>query len=1032
MHGKLLRNAGHLAWIALFGCLLVPAVGADGEGTATISPSGIVLAGTTGTWTITYTAGPPGIAPGGGLRLALSGFPIRLFATPQCDDPTKPNYTTARCSNPAVPVKVQMSRALRGGWQDVQTLQVTVGKPGLRQGDRLIIIYGDTSGGGPGGRIRWAEGDDLPLRIYSDTDGDGTYQPLSAFPRITIAGGMAARLVLYGPSQAVVRAPVRLAVSGRDGRGFLATKAPERIVIDGEGLAHPVEVKFPRGRRAIGGATVTFVKPGIYRLSARVPAAPRRAVTIGASAFVSARRPAPDAEPAFRPELRKVIVSATRVRPGSVLQLRTYWTNAGPKPASRPYRIFCHLERRPAKGKALANWDHWPAVETTEWQPGHEIVDEHSCPISDQTPAGEHMLTIGLYRLGGPGKFINLVAYEICRIELSPNLPLVVDIPPALSNPIQVLPKPPRWKLLWGDIHCHSEMSGDGSASIRGLYTYARDVSRLDFCACTDHISPSFPIQKWRKIQAAARTFNAPGRFVAILAYEWSNMYHGDKNVYFLRDDEAIRVPRSGQAEDLWPMLAGVDCVVIPHHPAYPVGLRGTDWTRIDPSFVPVVEMCSAHGIGEYFGNPRPYGRNKPMGPSLPGGFAQDALARGLELGFICSSDDHSGHPGKLGPIVAVYADSLTRRGILDALRARRCYGTTGSRMILTFTADGKPMGSELQCSRPPLLRVEVHAPAAIDRVEIVRNGKVCHTERPSGTTGRFTYRDRDMSEENVYYYVRITQVDGHMGWSSPVFVQNVGPLPRLTVTNVTVTPAPPRPGRPAMLEAVVRNAGRRTAQPAVVWFTIDGPPSIPARREYPPARSGIGGLMMRPGLQVWRWPVGDEAVNVFIRWGGDDSARDCSGSVRVLDAMDYVWTPFHPEHNDKYEEPTRGLIQWSTTAEPGTGDGLNLWVLIDPCKRTHLQLDFKRGGKRRPEEIFTRAGPVKQLPFELDLVRYHAGRWIGEASIPALEPGQARRIRLSWTPLVPARGTIVWQLRDPSRRHLLASGSAGEISQAR
>ncbi len=32
--------------------------------------------------------------------------------------------------------------------------------------------------------------------------------------------------------------------------------------------------------------------------------------------------------------------------------------------------------------------------------------------------------------------------------------------------------------------------------------------------------------------------------------------------------------------------------------------------------------------------------------------------------------------------------------------------------------------------------------------------------------------------------------------------------------------------------------------------------------------KSGIGGLMLTPGLQAWRWPVDDTSINLFVRWG--------------------------------------------------------------------------------------------------------------------------------------------------------------------
>ncbi len=996
----------------------------DGEGTASISPSGVAIAASSGTWTITYTADECGIAPGGGIRLQLSGYPVRLFATPQCDNPKGPNYTTAHCSQANVPLTVRMVRALRHGWQDVQELEVLVGKPGLKAGQKIVVVYGDRSGGGPGGRIRGAEGDDLPVRIYSDTDGDGKFAPLKQFPRITIAGGAASRFVVYAPSQAVVGRPVRVAVSARDHRNALATQAPEKVILSGEGLREPVIVAFKRGRRAVAQAQVVFSRAGVRRIEARPAAAPTQRKTIPREQFVAASRPAAETEPQFRPALTKVVISALAARPGSALLVQAHWMNKGTKPASRPYRFSCHLERRPPKGRALVNWDHMPAFPTTQWAPGKEVVDTYVCPIPADVPSGHHALTIGLYYSPAPGKFVVLVNYEICRIHVGPEQPLVIDMQPAVSNPVEVLDKEPEFKLLWGDIHCHSENSGDASGSLRGLYTYARDVSRLDFCACTDHVGVWYPKEKWQQIQAAARKFNQPGRFVAFLAYEWSNMWHGDKNVYFANDDEDIRVPRSGEAEDLWPMLRGVDCVVIPHHPAYPVGLRGTDWGRIDTALVPVVEMCSNHGIGEYLGNPRPYGKNKNMGPSLPGGFAQDALARGLKLGFICSSDDHTGHPGKSGPIVAVYARQLTRKAILEALRARRCYGTTGARMILRLWANGRPIGSEIECNRPPVLRVQVYGDGPIERVEIVRNGKVCHVRRPSGEICEFEYQDERIDEERVYYYVRVTQRNGHIGWSSPVFIKYIGPRPQLEVEDVRII----KGERLRELRAVVANTGKRSAKAAVAWFMVDGLPAVPVGRERPPVRGGIGGLMLRPGLQVWRWPVDEQSINVFIRWGGDEQARDCSGYVRIVNAAKYMWTPFHAEAGDKYAEED-GVVRWSTYAEAGSGDGLNLWVRIDPRKHTRVEIDFKRAGQRRVGEVFARV-PVRKLPLTLDLANYYtAGRWIGEADVPALPPGGRYEVRIK-IPTGTAEGKIVWRLMDKESGRLISQGTAGRIGR--
>jgi hypothetical protein len=984
---------------------------ADGEGSATIEPGPYAVAGSRGTWTITYRPGPEGLKPGGGIRLPLSGFPVRLFAKPQCTDPAGANYTTARCTSAQVPVTVTFFDQLRGGWQQIEEVQVKVGGRGLSAGDALMITYGDASGGGPGGSVRGAEGDGLPVRMSSDTDGDGTYAPLAEWPRLTLVGGPAARLVAFAPSQAVVGKPISVAVSVRDDRNAVATQSLPEVELDGPDVAQPAKLSFEEGKRAVVSADVTFTRPGVHRLSAKPVGGAEEPIRIEGNEFLTVSHPA-EGDPGFVPELANVEVSALAARPGSTLRVRAHWRNAGTGAPPREYRVMCHLQRRPASGRALANWDHAPTVPTIQWQPGQTYQSARTGAIPLDIPTGEHALVLGLYYSPEPGKFVVPIACDVAMVRVGPDEPLITDVQPATSNPIEVLTEETQPRLLWGDLHCHTESSGDGSGMVEALYRYARDVSRLDFCACSDHVSLNYPSVQWQQIQELAERFDEPERFVSILGYEWSTVQHGDKNVYYRRDYEPIRLPESGEAEDLWKMLTGVDCLVIPHHPAYPVGLRGTDWTRIDSSLVPVVEMCSTHGLGEYLDNPRAYGGNRPMGPSLPGGFAQDALARGLRIGFICSSDDHSAHAGKVGFLAAVYADSFDREGILDALRARRCYGTTGARILIDVTADGKPMGSVIRTAKPPRLSVHIESTAPLQLVEVVKDGDVCYSRQPDVESCAFEFAAPDLDGPESYYYVRVTQADGEMGWSSPIFIENTRPLPKLTVGEVTVTPEP-KPGQTSHVSATVRNEGRAPSQAARAWFVLDGPPAVPVGRENPSARSGIGGLMATPGLQVWRWPVDETSVNVFIRWGGDDQARDCAGEVRLLDALGYYFTPFHLEDDDKLEDQGAGCVRWTTNAEPGTGDGLNLWVRIDPRKPTRIALDSLRGGERRPGEVFTYASKVTQLPVEIPLVTYDPAKWIGEVTLPALKAGEQRAVEAEWKPEGLVAGKVVCVVRS-------------------
>ena len=53
-------------------------------------------------------------------------------------------------------------------------------------------------------------------------------------------------------------------------------------------------------------------------------------------------------------------------------------------------------------------------------------------------------------------------------------------------------------------------------------------------------------------------------------------------------------------------------------------------------------------------------------------------------------------------------------------------------------------------------------------------SGTICMCTGETGTGARmeFTFMDADLSAGEHYYYVRVEQVDGHMAWASPIWVE--------------------------------------------------------------------------------------------------------------------------------------------------------------------------------------------------------------------------------------------------------------------
>jgi hypothetical protein len=313
----------------------------------------------------------------------------------------------------------------------------------------------------------------------------------------------------------------------------------------------------------------------------------------------------------------------------------------------------------------------------------------------------------------------------------------------ARSNPIVVTENPTAPGIFWGDIHVHTELC-DGLGTVDEAYEYARDVAGVDFAAVATH-DTLCDSRDWAKMKVSADHYNEPGRFVPFLAYEYGERkVGGDKTVLYREDNEEIyRSVDEGSRtpEELWAKLRDKKVITMPHSGAH--RSMGTNWEYHDPHIQRLVEIYSEWGNSEYPGNPRPvtWGHQLEKRPARPGGTVQEGLLTGARVGIIAASDNHSGQPGYCdlmgsfarrrayhGGLAAVYADSLTRPKIWDALWNRRCYGTTGARIILYFILNGHPMGSEIPLEsldeNSRKIELSVAGTEHIQRIDIVRNNK--------------------------------------------------------------------------------------------------------------------------------------------------------------------------------------------------------------------------------------------------------------------------------------------------------------------
>jgi hypothetical protein len=322
----------------------------------------------------------------------------------------------------------------------------------------------------------------------------------------------------------------------------------------------------------------------------------------------------------------------------------------------------------------------------------------------------------------------------------------------ARANPLRVLAAAPPLRRYWADLHGQSgETIGMGSAE--SYFRYARDLAFIDMVG---HQGNDFQITDtfWAKLNRLTAEFDVPGRFVCLPGYEWSGNtgMGGDRNIFFRREGRPIRrsshILIEGQtstdaiytADELFHALAGEDAVVIAH-----VGGRYADIKYAhDGRLERAVEVHSTWGTFEWL--------------------LHDAFERGYRIGVVCHSDDHKGRPGAtkpgastfgaIGGLTCYFMPELTRDALFEALRQRRHYGTTGTRLFLdlrgafdrpvTGFAEDPQLGptNELSVreahmgdiirpgSVPMRLTAEVIGTAPIDRVDVLHGTRVAQTVR--------------------------------------------------------------------------------------------------------------------------------------------------------------------------------------------------------------------------------------------------------------------------------------------------------------
>ena len=387
------------------------------------------------------------------------------------------------------------------------------------------------------------------------------------------------------------------------------------------------------------------------------------------------------------------------------------------------------------------------------------------------------------------------------------------------SSPIKCFANEAK-NLFWGTLHGESERF-DSAENIENCLRHFRDEKSLNFFGCSSPESVEETSNEvWKKICEQVAEFDEDDRFCALLGQQFcgESKSEGVRVLVYNKDERPILRKKDARCSTLkkaYKLFSPKEVLSIPSFTMS--NTHSFDFADFSPEHERVAEIYNAWGCSEKTakeGNSFPiHSPTKKGVREAAEGSLLKALMKNRRFGFVAGGHDDRSIFSSLydtdqkqypGGLTGVLCDRLTRQNIFDALYNRHCYATTGERIVLGLFLAGHPMGTELSTAQKPGLHINRHLSGYVagtkplKKVEIIRNGEVIQTFRSETNFLDFAYDDMDdLAKVSVkapdtgmlfvFYYLRVTQADGHMAWSSPIWIDCLPRQPKKPVVKAPV-----------------------------------------------------------------------------------------------------------------------------------------------------------------------------------------------------------------------------------------------------
>ena len=477
----------------------------------------------------------------------------------------------------------------------------------------------------------------------------------------------------------------------------------------------------------------------------------------------------------------------------------------------------------------------------------------------------------------------------------------------------------------FGQLHSHTQYS-DGAGSLESALDYVKnlpEIANVDFVAFTDHsnyfdsknnpnveaalydtslVKDSDPSHSWATYKNTVAAFNAAnaGKMVAIAGFEmtWSGG-PGHINTFntpgiVSRNNTTLNnKTKDAGLQAYYKLLSqteGVDSISQFNHPGTTFGnfIDFGYWDAVVDTRMYMVEVGNGEGqigAGGYYPSYEQYIM---------------ALDKGWHVAPTNNQDNHKGKWGNANDARdVILTDDFTEDGIYEALRARRMYATEDKNLELDYTVNGNMMGSIIDVPEKLNFEISFNDPDRTDsiaKVELVVNsGKVAYTWDSAAdlTKGSVSV---ELAPEYTYYFVRVTEGDGDLAVTAPVWVgeslklgiskAECGTSTPVTDEELTITTTFfNSEAKPATIKSITYAIGSETIGTDTTGYTLAASSTQDVEFKYTPTKARIMTVK----------------ITAVIEQDGKEYTFTKDVKLDVLDASKLVYIGIDASHYNEY-----------------------------------------------------------------------------------------------------------------------------------